>query len=344
MSGTIYTSWKDALGVSHVDEPVAVFDNGKIYAAADGFLGTTAKGVLIGEYENGIVYTVGTGAFNYGKRLNAVAVIEYGKIYSLSKSMLGGISKSLSVGECSCGKIYSHSHKLMEGSDSFGLYNGEEDGAAAAAAIALFKLESNVSAHDSSLDGGSSSRRSSSSDDDEDLWEKYGLLMPIVVTYRFFKYTFIVGKWIVGAIAWLTGGIIRLVQKHKEKKALEEKTIEISEASEVDTSADSIIGSTDETSVEIPTDSEDVIDTVIEESTTDIHKEVIEPSEEIEKFIDIPSDETEEILEDLPPEIEVKEEMTTETVSHSRLKSTMRTSTSSEIVEESDKFKPAGDL
>lgn len=183
MGGTLYTSWEDALGASHIDEPVAVYENGKIYTATDGFLGTTAKGVLVGEYEDGIVYTVGTGTFNYGRRLNAVAVIEYGKIYSISKSMLGGISKSLSAGECSCGKVYSHSHKLMEGSESFGLYNGDEEGAAAA--ITLFKLESNVSAHDSSLDGDSSQRTSSSSDD-EDLWEKYGLLMPIVITYRFF--------------------------------------------------------------------------------------------------------------------------------------------------------------
>ena len=58
MGGTLYTSWKDALGASHIDEPVAVFENGKIYTATDGFLGTTAKGVLVGEYENGIVYTI----------------------------------------------------------------------------------------------------------------------------------------------------------------------------------------------------------------------------------------------------------------------------------------------
>lgn len=217
MSGTLYSSWKDALGASHIDEAVAVFENGKIYLAADGFLGTTTKGSLIGEYESGIVYTVGNGTFNHGKRLNAVAAIEHGEIYSLSKNVFGGISKSLSVGACSCGKVYSHSHKLIEGSESFGLYNGDEEGAAAAAAIALFRLESNVSAYDSTLTGGSSSK-SSSSDDDEDLWEKYGLFMPIVVTYRMFKYAFIVVKWIVVFISWLTGGIIRLVKKFKDKK------------------------------------------------------------------------------------------------------------------------------
>lgn len=216
MSGTLYTSWKDALGASHIDEAVAVFENGKIYLAADGFLGTTTKGSLIGEYESGIVYTVGNGTFDHGKRLNAVAAIEHGEIYSLSKNVFGGISKSLSVGACSDGKVYSHSHEFVEGSESFGLYNGDEDGAAAAAAIVLFKLKSNISSGDSSLRG-ESSRKVSSSDDD-DLWEKYGLLMPIVVTYRFFKYSFIVGKWIVGIIAWLTGGIIRLVKKFKDKK------------------------------------------------------------------------------------------------------------------------------
>lgn len=215
MSGTLYTSWKDALGASHIDEAVAVFENGKIYLAADGFLGTTTKGSLIGEYESGIVYTVGNGVFNHGKRLNAVSAIEHGEIYRLSKNVFGGISKSLSVGACYGGKVYSHSHEFIEGSESFGLYNGDEDGAAAAAAIVLFKLKSNISSGDSSLHG-ESSRKVSSSDDD--LWEKYGLLMPIVVTYRFFKYSFIVGKWIVGIIAWLTGGIIRLVKKFKDKK------------------------------------------------------------------------------------------------------------------------------
>jgi len=339
MGGTLYTSWKDALGASHIDEPVAVFENGKIYSAADGFLGTTAKGVLIGEYEGGIVYTVGTGAFNYGKRLNAVAVIEYGKIYSISKSMLGGISKSLSVGECSCGKVYSHSHKLMEGSESFGLYNGDEEGAAAAAAIALFKLESNVSAHDSTLTGGSSSR-SSSSDDDDDLWEKYGLLMPIVVTYRFFKYSFIVGKWIFGAIAWLTAGIIRLVQKHKEKKALEEmeRAEELPETmeAEIDTS----------TSKDTSVDTDVVVDTITEDTSTDIPKTYKEAIEFEEDVVDVIPAETKKKTDDVPLEIEIKAETepVTETLSTSRLKSTMRTTTTETPNEESDKFKPAGDL
>lgn len=338
MGGTLYTSWKDALGASHIDEPVAVFENGKIYTAADGFLGTTAKGVLIGEYEGGIVYTVGTGAFNYGKRLNAVAVIEYGKIYSISKSMLGGISKSLSVGECSCGKVYSHSHKLMEGSESFGLYNGDEEGAAAAAAIALFKLESNVSAHDSTLTGGSSSR-SSSSDDDDDLWEKYGLLMPIVVTYRFFKYSFIVGKWIFGAIAWLTGGIIRLVQKHKEKKALEE----LERAEELPETAETEIDTSSSTDTSVDTDV--VVDTITEDTSTDIPKTYKEAIEFEEEVVDVIPAETKKKTDDVPLEIETKAETETvkETSSTSRLKSTMRTH-SAEDIAESDKFTPAGDL
>lgn len=339
MGGTLYTSWKDSFGVSHINEPVAVFENGKIYSAADGFLGTTAKGVLIGEYEGGIVYTVGTGAFNYGKRLNAVATIECGKIYSLSKSMLGGISKSLSVGECSCGKVYSHSHKIMEGSESFGLYNGDEEGAAAAAAIALFKLESNVSAYDSTLDGGSS-RRSSSSDDDEDLWEKYGLLMPIVITYRFFKYSFIVGKWIVGIIAWLTEGIIRLVQKHKEKKALEEmeRSEELSETvkTEIDTS----------TSTDTSVVTDVVVDTISKDITTDIPKSYKETPEVEDKILDVIPVETKKKTDDVPLEIEIKAETepVTETSPTSRLKSTMRTSITETSIEGSDRFKPAGDL
>ena len=339
MGGTLYSSWKDAFGVSHIDEPVAVYENGKIYMAADGFLGTVAKGVLIGEYEGGIVYTVGTGTFNYGKRLNAIAVIEYGKIYSISKSMLGGISKSLSVGECSCGKVYSHSHKLMEGSESFGLYNGDEEGAAAAAAIALFKLESNVSAHDSTLTGGSSSR-SSSSDDDDDLWEKYGLLMPIVVTYRFFKYSFIVGKWIFGAIAWLTGGIIRLVQKHKEKKALEE----LERAEELPETAETEIDTSSSTDTSVDTDV--VVDTITEDTSTDIPKTYKEAIEFEEDVVDVIPAETKKKTDDVPLEIEIKAETepVTETLSTSRLKSTMRTTTTETPNEESDKFKPAGDL
>lgn len=47
MSGILYSSWKDALGATHIDEKVAVYENGKIYMAVDGFLGTTAKGSLV---------------------------------------------------------------------------------------------------------------------------------------------------------------------------------------------------------------------------------------------------------------------------------------------------------
>lgn len=353
MSGTLYTSWKDALGGSHIDEPVAVFENGKIYTAADGFLGTTAKGVLIGEYEGGIVYTVGTGAFNYGKRLKAVALIEYGKIYSLSKSILGGISKSLSVGECSCGKVYSHSHKIMDGSESFGLYNGDAEGAAAAAAIALFKLESNVSANDSALTGRSSS--GSSSDDDEDLWEKYGLLMPIVVTFRFFKYSFIVGKWIVGAIAWLTAGVIRLVQNHKDKKALKEKTIETSEKIETDESVGTRTTEKNGSSIydceakdrTVGDISENRLKRSMKTSETteepfEILKNFLESPEAVGDFIDKNFTETDKNRDVDSSEIEITKSKKKE--SSSKLKSTMRSSVTATSVKETNGFKPAGDL
>ena len=278
MGGTLYSSWKDAFGVSHIDEPVAVYENGKIYMAADGFLGTVAKGVLIGEYEGGIVYTVGTGTFNYGKRLNAIAVIEYGKIYSISKSMLGGISKSLSVGECSCGKVYSHSHKLMEGSESFGLYNGDEEGAAAAAAIALFKLESNVSAYATELneeERSSKPRYSSSSSDEERGW--FGDMI------AFYAWIFkaIVFICVIGfkLIAWIVGLIKKGIQNHKEKKALEEveRIEDVSETIETEI----------ETSEDTPVDTDVVVDTVTEDTTTDIPKSYKETPEVKDVIVDV---------------------------------------------------------
>lgn len=231
MSGTLYTSWKDALGASHIDEPVAVFENGKIYTAADGFLGTTAKGVLIGEYEGGIVYTVGTGAFNYGKRLKAVALIEYGKIYSLSKSILGGISKSLSVGEYSCGKIYSHSHKLIEGSESFGLYNGDEEGAAAAAAIVLFGLTSGVSAYDSSLEsddsGAATYSRKSSHSSGDDSGSGMGCFFSIIAGVIIFAVSAL--AIIISLVAFVPTFLVYLLVKFIIKRTREEAVVESDE-------------------------------------------------------------------------------------------------------------------
>lgn len=336
MGGTLYSSWKDAFGVSHIDEPVAVYENGKIYMAADGFLGTVAKGVLVGEYEGGIVYTVGTGTFNYGKRLNAIAVIEYGKIYSISKSMLGGISKSLSVGECSGGKVYSHSHKLMEGSESFGLYNGDEEGAAAAAAIALFKLESNVSAYATELneeERSSKPRYSSSSSDEERGW--FGDMIAFYAwIFKAIGFICVIGFKL---IAWIVGLIKKGIQNHKEKKALEEteRIEDVSETieTEIETSADTLA------------DTDVVVDTVTEDTTTDIPKSCKETPEVKDEIVDVIPIETKKKTDDVPLEIETKAE--TETVkeisSTSRLKSTMRTH-SAEDIAESDKFTPAGDL
>ncbi|MBQ7400065.1 MAG: hypothetical protein IJW06_06385 [Clostridia bacterium] len=165
MGGKLYTSWKDALGVSHTDEVVAVFENGKIFAASEGFLGTTAKGTLIGEYENGIVYTIGTEIFNHGERVKAVAIIDDGKIYSISENITGGFTKSLSLGSCSSGKVYWHSHKILgTESDSFGSYNGDVEGAAAAAAIVFWHLDSGVSAYNKDLEKVDSSYKNKDSD------------------------------------------------------------------------------------------------------------------------------------------------------------------------------------
>ena len=141
MNGILFTSWEDALGMSHNDEAVAVFENGKIYIATDGFFGAIAKGTLVGEYENGNVYTTTA----TGKRVNLVGKIENGNIFQVSSGVGGEIEKSLSMGSCSCGKVYSHSHKLIDESTSFGRYSGDEEGAAAAAAVVLFRLTSDVS-------------------------------------------------------------------------------------------------------------------------------------------------------------------------------------------------------
>lgn len=223
MSGTLYTSWKDALGASHIDEPVAVFENGKIYAAADGFLGTIAKGSLIGEYESGIVYTVSKGSMTYGNRKQAVAVIEDGNIYSISKNVMGGITKSLSVGGCSGGKVYSHTHKIMEGSESFGLYNGDVEGAAAAAAIALFGLDSGVSAYDSSLEDDASrrslfTRTSGSSGDDSG--SGAGCFFTIIVGAIIFAVSIL--AIIISAIAFVPTFLIYLLVKFIMKRTREE--------------------------------------------------------------------------------------------------------------------------
>ena len=339
MSGTLYSSWKDALGVSHIDEPVAVYENGKIYAAADGFLGTIAKGTLIGEYENGNIYDMRR-SFGSPRRNHLVGVYEGGTIYSVSNNVFGGVARSLSVGECTGGRVYSHSHKIMEGSESFGLYNGDDEGAAAAATIALFKLESNVSAY------GNSHKSRSSSDDDEDLWEKYGLFMPVVVTYRLFKYAFIALKWIFGIIGWLILLITKAIQKHKEKRALEVNvsTEDVSaETTVLETEIEPDESEFDETdansSAEMPLyETEDVLsEKFATEETTDV-KYVDETKKE--EIIDTSHRETEEFVVDEVEEIkEEKPEAST-----SRLKSTMRTHASEELVEKSDKFRIAGDL
>lgn len=224
MSGTLYTTWTDALGVSHADEPVAVFENGKIYMAADGFLGTTAKGTLVGEYENGKVYTVGNGAMSYGKRMDAVALIEGGRIYGISKSMLGGYTKSLSVGECSGGKVYAHSHKFMEGSGTAGLYNGDAEGAAAAAAILLFGLTSGVSAYDSSLEsddsGVSTYSRKSSHSSSDDSGSGMGCFFSIIAGVLIFAVSII--AIIISLVAFVPTFLIYLLVKFIIKRTREE--------------------------------------------------------------------------------------------------------------------------
>ena len=231
MSGTLYTTWTDALGVSHADEPVAVFENGKIYMAADGFLGTTAKGTLVGEYENGKVYTVGSGAMSYGKRMDAVALIEGGRIYGISKSMLGGYSKSLSVGECSGGKVYAHSHKFMEGSGTAGLYNGDAEGAAAAAAIVLFGLTSGISAYDSSLEsddsGATTYSRKSSHSSSDDSGSGMGCFFSIIAGVIIFAVSVL--AIIISLVAFVPTFLVYLLVKFIIKRTREDAVVESDE-------------------------------------------------------------------------------------------------------------------
>ena len=154
MGGILYSSYEDALGVTHRDEPVATFENGKVYLAADGFLGSVAKGSLIGEYENGNVFSVG----GLGKsRQNYIAVIENGRIYGIDSGIAGGYSKSLEKGECACGNVYSRKNGII------GKYSGDVEGAAAAAAVLLLGLTSNVSAYSASSGSNTYSSNSSSS-------------------------------------------------------------------------------------------------------------------------------------------------------------------------------------
>lgn len=133
----IYTSYTDALGVTHKDEAVATYDNGKVYLAVDGFLGTVGKGRVIAEYENGRIYSV---SHHLNKREYLIGIYENGVIYGVYNTITGGVGKSLPIGECYCGNIYSKKDGIV------GKYDGDVDGAAAAAAVLIFCLTSDVSA------------------------------------------------------------------------------------------------------------------------------------------------------------------------------------------------------
>lgn len=131
----IYTSYTDALGFSHKDEVIATYENGKVYMAVDGFLGTVAKGEIIGEYENGQIYSVSPCT---KQREYLIGTYENGYVYGVYNTVTGGVSKTLCVGECANGNIYSKKDGVV------GKYDGDVNGAAAAAAILLFKLTSKV--------------------------------------------------------------------------------------------------------------------------------------------------------------------------------------------------------
>ena len=139
MSGILYSSYKDALGFDHQDEPIATFENGKVYLASDGFLGTVAKGTLIGEYENGNIFSVGGFSNN---RQNYIGVVENGRVYEIESGIAGGYTKSLQRGECSDGNVYFSNKGVV------GKYSGDVEGAAAAAAILLMGFASKVSAYE----------------------------------------------------------------------------------------------------------------------------------------------------------------------------------------------------
>lgn len=140
MSGILYTSWKDALGGVHSDEAVATFKDGKVFAAVSGFFGATANGDLIGEYEDKYIYDVVNGS-----RSHLIAICENGDIYGVSSGLLGGYTTTSKVGYCGSGKITSYGG-FMCYNECVGKYSGDTDGAAAAAALVLFKLKSDVEA------------------------------------------------------------------------------------------------------------------------------------------------------------------------------------------------------
>ncbi|MBQ3055209.1 MAG: hypothetical protein IJC88_03810 [Oscillospiraceae bacterium] len=138
--GTLYRAFEDSLGNTAVDSPVAIYENGKIYSATPGFGGVTSKGTLIGEYENGFVYSVSSYSRAY-----CIGNYGGGKICRVSSGVGGGVVTAGTVATYGSGKIY-RSNGAMQYSDVIGMYDGDADGAAAAAAIALLHLSSGVHA------------------------------------------------------------------------------------------------------------------------------------------------------------------------------------------------------
>ena len=218
MGGTLSTSWEDALGAKHADQPIALYENGRIYAATDGFLGTTAKGTLIGEYEAGMVYAV------HGTRRTAtVAEIENGRIYWLTGNVLGGATRSL-IGECSCGHVYSRS---KEHYGVNGVYSGDDEGAAAAAAIALFKLEPDMSAYfgekmtKEKMESSNENKSSYSSDDDSGK----GISCFVTIILGIIVFALSVVALIISSVSflatWLTYLLVKFIIKQCRKNVNE---------------------------------------------------------------------------------------------------------------------------
>ena len=146
MAGVLYSASKDSLGGTVQGEAIATFENGRVYAASAGFLGVTGSGRQIGRYDGGYIYDMQGGFGSSGG--NCIAVYKNNEIFSVHGSVTGGYTTSArAIASCSNGKVYKLGG-FMEYSDFICSYTGDDEGAAAAVAIAVFNLKSNVSSYD----------------------------------------------------------------------------------------------------------------------------------------------------------------------------------------------------
>lgn len=132
MGGALYATWKDSFGKEHNYETVATYEGGKVYSGSDEFRDNLYKGQLLAEYEEGRIYRINAATL---ERAEVIAVYDDGRICGAGQGILGGVfRKQLS------GTIFGNTVFYADNSTAAS-FEGDEEGAAAAAAVALFELD-----------------------------------------------------------------------------------------------------------------------------------------------------------------------------------------------------------